>query len=141
MPEHKKLTLCQQLEAEIQSILATHPDLKLVKLADGAKDNWRFLSNLDLGLPQALATCIEQVEIVDFFHAAEHLKIACDAIWHNDKIKSKAEFERLRTLLKEHKNGVEKSEVPRQAHQKETQKTHLRAVDLLPSQSSPHAIC
>ncbi len=108
MPEYKKTALCQQLEAEVQSILAVRPDLKLVKLADGAKDNWRFLSNLDLGLPPALADRIEQIDIVDFFHAAEHLKTACDAIWHKDKVKSKAEFERFRTLLKEHKNGVEK---------------------------------
>ena len=108
MPERKKLTLCQQLEAEVQSILAVNPDLKLVKLADGAKDNWRFLSHLDLGLPRTLAACTEQVEIVDFFHAVEQLKTACDAIWQNDKIKCKAEFVRLRTLLKEQQNGVEK---------------------------------
>ena len=108
MPEHKKIALCQQLEAEVQSVLAVRHDLKLVKLADGAKDNWRFLSNLELGLAQNLEVQVEQVEIVDFFHAAEHLKAACDAIWNRDKVKSKAEFVCLRTLLKEHKEGVEK---------------------------------
>jgi hypothetical protein len=108
MPEYQKMSLCQQLEAEVQRSLAVRPDLKLVKLADGAKDNWRFLSHLDLGLPPSQAACIAQIEIVDFFHAAEHLKTACDAIWQKDKIKSKAEFERLRTLLKEHKHGAEK---------------------------------
>ena len=51
MPETKKASLCAQLEAEVQSILALRPDLKIVKLADGAKENWRFLDQLDLGLP------------------------------------------------------------------------------------------
>lgn len=106
MPEYKKTTLCKQLEAEVQGIFALRPDLKVVKLADGAKENWRFLSNLDLGLSEASAK-VEQIEIVDFYHAADHLKDACDAIWHKDKVRSKAEFERLRTLLKEKVGGVE----------------------------------
>jgi hypothetical protein len=108
MPEYKKTTLCQQLEAEVQSILALRPDLKIIKLADGAKENWRFLSNLDLGLSAEVSAQVEQIEIVDFYHAADHLKDACDAIWYKDKVRSKAEFERLRTLLKEKVDGVEK---------------------------------
>ena len=36
MPEHKKVTLQQQLEAEIARILALRPDLIRVRLADGA---------------------------------------------------------------------------------------------------------
>lgn len=107
MPEHKKATLCHQLEAECQSILALRPDLKVVKLADGAKDNWRFLDELDLGLPAQQQNEVEQESIVDFYHAAEHLKRACDAIWPKDPVKSKAKFECLRTLLKEKDGGVE----------------------------------
>jgi len=107
MPEYKKATLCRQLEAECQSILALRPDLKVVKLADGAEENWRFLDQLDLGLPPHLLTKTEQTSIVDFCHAAEHLKKACDAIWNDNDVKSKAEFERFRTLFKEEDNGVE----------------------------------
>lgn len=107
MPEYKKATLCRQLEAECQSILALRPDLKVVKLADGAAENWRFLDILDLGLPQQQQAQIEQASIVDFCHAAEHLKQACDAIWPDDPVKSKAKFECLRTLLKEKEGGVE----------------------------------
>jgi hypothetical protein len=43
MPEYKKATLCAQLEAECQSILALRPNLKVVKLADGAEEHWRWL--------------------------------------------------------------------------------------------------
>jgi len=99
--------LCGQLEAECQSILALRPDLKVVKLADGAEENWRFLDDLDLGLPPPLLVEVEGTSIVDFYHAAEHLKKACDAIWNDNAVKSKAEFERYRTLLKEEDNGVE----------------------------------
>lgn len=105
MPETNKLTLCEQLQAECQSALLLCPNLKVVKLADGAKDNWRFLSGLDLGQdPQA----VTQVEIVDFYHACEHLKRACDAVWGEGNSQGKAEFERLKTLLKEADDGVEK---------------------------------
>ena len=82
------------------------PDLTVVKLADGAKDNWTSLENLDLGLEPD--TLVNEFLIVDFFHAAEHLKRACDAIWGKATVKSKAEFERLRILLKDHDNGVDK---------------------------------
>jgi hypothetical protein len=62
MPEYKKATLCRQLEAECQSILGLRPDLKVVKLADGAEENWRFPDNLDLGLPpRLLADYVRQV--------------------------------------------------------------------------------
>jgi hypothetical protein len=107
MPEYKKATLCCQLAAECQSILVLRPNLKVVKLADGAEENWRFLDRLDLDLPPHLLTEVEEVSIVDFCHAAEHLKKACDAIWNDKDVKSKAEFERFRTLLKEEDNGVE----------------------------------
>ena len=104
MPETKKATLCTQLEAEAQSILALRPDLTIVKLADGAKENWRFLDNLDLGLA---GQPNQQVSIVDFCHATDHLKKACDAIWANDPVKSQAKFQCLQTLLKEKADGVE----------------------------------
>jgi hypothetical protein len=107
MPEYKKATLCRQLAAECQSILALRPDLKVVKLADGAEENWRFLDKLDLGLSPSLLAQVEQVSIVDFCHAADHLKKACDAIWNDNAVKSKAKFVCLRTLLKEQDNGVE----------------------------------
>jgi len=106
MPERCKATLCSQLQAEVQSILAVQPDLTLVKLADGAETNWRFLSHLELGVDPSIT--VTEIEIVDFFHAAEHLKRACDAVWGKGKVQAKAEFERLRTLLKEADGGVDR---------------------------------
>ncbi len=105
MPEQKKTTLRQQLTAECQHIVQQAPHLKVVKLADGARDNWDYLSTLDLGLPDA---DIEQVEIVDFCHAADHLKNGCDAIWSDTPDQCQKEFESLRQVLKEEDGGADK---------------------------------
>lgn len=108
MPECKKATLRHQLTAECQHILGQAPHLKVVKLADGAPDNWDYLSHLDLGLPASAVANLQQIEIVDFCHAADHLKRGCEALWPHDPDKSKAKFELLRTALKEVAGGADK---------------------------------
>jgi hypothetical protein len=105
MPERKKVTLQQQLETEVTSVLAVRPDLKRVLLSDGAKDNWRLLHEVDQACGPAPQP---SVEIVDVYHACDHLKEGCDAAWGESTPRSKAEFERLRTLLKEADNGAER---------------------------------
>jgi len=105
MPEHKKKTLQQQLETEVASVVTVRPDLKRVLLSDGAKDNWRLLAEVDQACeppPQS------SVEIVDFCHACDHLKEGCDAAWGESTPRSKAEFERLKILLKEEDDGTER---------------------------------
>ena len=105
MPESKKVVLQQQLETEIASVLIVRPDLKRVLLSDGAKDNWRLLREVDQACgppPQP------SFEIVDFYHACDHLKEGCDAAWGESTPRGKAEFERLRTLLKEADDGAER---------------------------------
>jgi hypothetical protein len=105
MPEKRKATLRQQLEAEVAGILAVRPDLKRVLLSDGEKDNWRLLNDVDQACgPSSQAS----VEILDFCHACDHLKEACDAAWGESTPRSHAEFERLKTLLKEADDGVER---------------------------------
>jgi hypothetical protein len=47
MPESKKVTLQQQLETEAASILALSPALLRLHLADGAKDNWRLMNDIE----------------------------------------------------------------------------------------------
>jgi len=97
MPEYKKSTLTTQLTGEVESILAARPDLRLVAVADGAKENWRFLEG----------TWPEAVPLVDIFHANEHLKKALDAYYGKNSKKSRREFEKLRIVLKEEVGGVE----------------------------------
>jgi len=105
MPERRKATLQQQLEAETRSVLAVRHDLQRVLLADGAEPNWNLLSEVDRACgppPQP------SIEIVDFYHACDHLKEGCDAAWGESTPRSKAEFERLKTLLKEDDQGVDR---------------------------------
>lgn len=105
MPEHRKVTLQEQLQEETAGVLAVRPDLQRVWLADGAEPNWRLLSAVD----QACGTPAQpSVEIVDFYHACDHLKEGCDAAWGESTPRSKAEFERLKTLLKEADNGAQR---------------------------------
>ena len=66
MPESNKTTLKTMVSAEVEAVLGKRPDLTVVKVADGAKDNWTFLTR---ALP-------EGVELIDFYHAVEHLKDA-----------------------------------------------------------------
>jgi hypothetical protein len=105
MPESKKVTLQQQLEAEVASIVAVRPDLIRVHLADGAEDNWRLMKELEHAVDSPVLPI--WLEIVDFYHACDHLKNACDAAWRESTPRSKAEFERLKTLLKEAEDGAE----------------------------------
>ena len=103
MPEYKKVTLGGQLQAEAQAILEARPDLQRVYLADGADSNWELLAAVERavgGNPQ------ESIQIVDFYHACEHLKQGCDAIWGQSTPRSQAEFARLRVLLKEADDGA-----------------------------------
>ncbi len=66
-PETKKETLKEMLAAEVAAIMAKRPSLAVVKVADAAADNWDFLES------DALP---DDPEIVDFFHASEHLHAA-----------------------------------------------------------------
>ena len=96
MPESKKVTLKTMVGAEVEAVLGQRPDLQLVKIADGANDNWTFLSRV---LP-------EGVELIDFFHAAEHLSDAFDAAYGANDPKAVAQFEKYRHLLRYDDDGV-----------------------------------
>ena len=105
MPERKKITLQAQLQGEAQALFATQPDLRRVHLADGAEGNWKLLAEVEHALGLSPET---RLEIVDFYHACDHLKNGCDAIWGESTPRSQAEFLRLRTLLKEDDGGAER---------------------------------
>lgn len=96
-PETKKKTLTEELDAEVAAMLAVRPDLTLVALADGAEENWRYF---DRPL-WATAT-----KVVDFGHAAQHLKAGLAAYYGETSIEGRAEYERLKVILKEQAAGV-----------------------------------
>jgi hypothetical protein len=98
MPEHKKATLKVTLEAELDHVLSQRPDLTLVKVADGARDNWDYFSRM---LP-------EGIEVVDFYHVAEHLRLALSEAYGETSPRGLAQFEKLRHVLLEDRHGVDK---------------------------------
>ncbi|MCY4153092.1 MAG: hypothetical protein OXE94_12785 [Aestuariivita sp.] len=65
-------------------------DLRLVAIADGARDNGNFLAT-DFS---------EAIQIRDFFHAAENLKKALDNIYPTDSERAKQRWNELRGTLR-----------------------------------------
>jgi hypothetical protein len=100
MPEPGKKVLKSQLSQAVAVVLGQRPELQLVKLADGAKDNWRFLG--DELCPG------EGVELIDFFHASNHLSDALEAAYGKGSTKAKAQHKKYRTTLRDEEGGVEK---------------------------------
>ena len=98
MPEPKKATLKTMLGAELDTVLRRRPDLQVVTVADGAHDNWRYLDAL---APEATA-------VVDFYHAAEQLKSALDARYGENDARGRAQFHKLRHVLLDDPDGVDK---------------------------------
>jgi len=98
MPESKKVTLKQMLTDEALAALEQRPDLRLVKVADGAPDNWTYL--LD-ALPKGPA-------VLDFYHATEHLNAALVAAYGETNPKRRSQYDKLRAVLLEDPRGAEK---------------------------------
>lgn len=96
MPEPHKAGLKKSILAELKTALEMRPDLKIVKAADGAVDNWRFLHE---EVP-------EGEEVVDFFHAAEHLNAALAAAYGVATRETRRRFADLRHVLLEDPDGV-----------------------------------
>lgn len=98
MPEPNKATLKQQLTAEVIGALLQRPDLHVVKVADGASDNWSYLGET---LPFG-------IEVLDFYHATEHLGAALGAAYGEGTRPYQERWETLRTILRDEPQGVDK---------------------------------
>lgn len=98
MPEFKKKTLKNQLENDLLSIIEQRPDLDIIKVADGARDNWDYLSNMK----------VQGVEVLDFYHASEHLKKVFDSVYSKHPEKANKSFFKYREYLLEHAHGIDK---------------------------------
>jgi len=98
MPETNKATLKGQLTAEVMGALIRRPDLRVVKVADGAPDNWSYLSET---LPVG-------IEVLDFYHAAEHLGAALGAAYGAGTPTYQERVETLSTVLRDEPHGVDK---------------------------------
>lgn len=97
MPESRKTTLKESLLDELGAILAQRSDLPIVKVADAAIDNWSFLhTKIPFG-----------AEIIDFFHASEHLGQALAAAYGDGTREARIRFIELQEILREDCGGVD----------------------------------
>ena len=97
MPEGNKATLKSQLTAEVMGALIRRPDLRVVKVADGAPDNWSYLAET---LPVG-------EEVLDFYHAATHLGDALGAAYGEGTLQSQERMETLSEVLRDAPDGVD----------------------------------
>ena len=81
MPESGKVTLKAQLASEVAHIRQLRPDVRIVAIADAAADNWTFLETLS-----------PETEVIDFWHACEHLRTASDHAVASDCSRGTARF-------------------------------------------------
>jgi len=98
-PEAKKATRKAMLTAEVRAIVAKRPDLKLVKVADGALDNWQYLGSE--ALPKGH-------EAIDFYHASEHLHAAIAAAYGDGTHETQFRYATLREALRDEPDGADK---------------------------------
>lgn len=97
MPEAHKVSLAHQLEAEVAALRLRYPTAEMQGLADGAKENWRILGNLE----QALGFSFD-VKSVDFYHASGHLTAGLQAAKATPQ-----EIEQWRRRLRDEPGGAE----------------------------------
>ena len=97
LPEPGKASLKAQVSQELFHWLERKPDLKVVAVADGARDNWPFLDRFS-----------PDVSLLDFWHAAQHLKVAANAAFGQDCAEGEACSNKWRHVLRHDPKGAGK---------------------------------
>jgi hypothetical protein len=95
-PEPKKQSLKSTLTQDLTYLLSQHPELPVVKIADAGGDNFSFLSSLPEG-----------PEVLDFYHACEHLSAAVASVFGDGTTKTRRKFDELKDRLLEEPKGAE----------------------------------
>jgi hypothetical protein len=78
MPEPRKATLVEQLEAEMLSALAERSTMNVVFASDGAEPHWTVLDHMQRSAAEICRG--DMMKLVDAFHVAEYVQKAADAV-------------------------------------------------------------
>jgi hypothetical protein len=106
MPESGKGTLADEVEDELNMALARRPDLHVLFAGDGDTHQWSLLEGMDLRLPDTATGGVSYV--LDFYHAAEYLQLAANAVEGRDSPAARVLAAHWRESLKEHTDGPER---------------------------------
>lgn len=101
MPESKKTSLKELMKQELKRLESHYRTARFVAVADGAKENWRILAELNDELS------LELVTVLDFYHAMEHVATAltaCSSVSVQAREQTLAEWRR---ALLEDEDGVD----------------------------------
>lgn len=97
MPEAGRAGFYRHWDTQVADLLQRYPQALHVALCDGERGNWE---HIDAAYPKAL-------DILDFFHGAEHLSKAVDVLYGRaPDEKKQAWYEYYYTILQEAKDGV-----------------------------------
>ena len=69
MPEHRKETLAEGLEAELSAILEENAGIQVAFASDGARTHWEHLEGMEERLPEGVMSR----QLLDFCHGAKYL--------------------------------------------------------------------
>lgn len=106
MPESGKGTLADEVEDELNMALAQRPDLHVEFAADGDPHQWALMEEMALRLPE---TAIGGVSyMLDFYHAAEYLQFAANAVEGRDCSAARVLAADWREQMKEYEDGPER---------------------------------
>jgi hypothetical protein len=106
MPESGKGTLADEVEDELNMALARRPDLHVVFAADGDPHQWSLLEGMELRLPDTATGGVSY--LLDFYHAAEYLQLAANAVEGRDSPAARVLAVTWKEILKEHDDGPER---------------------------------
>ena len=98
MPEPKKRSLKTHLAQTLELIMQKRPDLSIVKVADGARDNWTFLEG-EISAGES---------ILDYYHASEHLFEAMEFIYGASSAKALEQHKKYKRILRDDAKGITK---------------------------------
>ena len=76
-PEYGKQSFMSKMDEEIAKLKRLYPQATCVGVADGAKENWHYL------------TKHTSAQILDFYHASEYLAGAAEALFPDSKARRK----------------------------------------------------
>lgn len=105
MPEPHKKTLCEELEAELRTVLRERPEMNIVWASDGADPQWQALDGIDSRLPEGCTG--HRMKLVDAFHVAEYVQKAANAIWGANEPEAHVHAAAWRETIKVKRNGAD----------------------------------